>query len=73
MMSQQIQMIKTCLECGEDVTIVVEATDWELWYLGATLVQDTFPYLTADQREILISGICGKCFDKMFPVDIIEV
>jgi hypothetical protein len=25
-----------------------------------------FPSLSADQREFLISGICGKCWDELF-------
>ena len=32
-------------------------------------VQDIPHYLSADQREILISDICGKCFDEMLPKD----
>ena len=30
-------------------------------------IQIAFPDLTADQREILISGICPECWDKIFP------
>ena len=29
-------------------------------------IQDAFFGLTPDQRELLITGICGKCFDGMF-------
>lgn len=29
-------------------------------------VQSIFPEFTAGQRELLISGICEKCFDDMF-------
>lgn len=32
-------------------------------------VQDVFPDLSVDDRELLISGICGKCFDSMFDED----
>lgn len=32
--------------------------DWQ----GGVLVQDAFPELTAQEREILISGICPDCF-----------
>jgi hypothetical protein len=30
------------------------------------LIQNALPNVNEDQREFLISGICGKCFDKMF-------
>lgn len=68
----KIEVIQTCRECGDCITMEVNKSDLDRWISGNALVQDAFPYLTADQREILISGICGKCFDKMFPADIIE-
>ena len=34
---------------------------------GVGLIQNAMPNLSADDRELLISGICGPCFDKMFP------
>jgi hypothetical protein len=30
------------------------------------LIQDHFPHLTDDERELIISGTCGSCFDDMF-------
>jgi len=30
------------------------------------LIQNVMPYLNEDERELLISGTCGKCFDKIF-------
>ena len=45
--------------------MVVENDDYQSWQNGK-LIQDAMPYLTISQRELLISGICGTCFDKMF-------
>lgn len=28
-------------------------------------VKDVFPYMSLDTQELLISGVCGKCFDKV--------
>jgi len=36
------------------------------WYAGKGLAQDMMPGLTIAFRELLISGTCGTCFDKMF-------
>ena len=58
----------TCNQCSEVHVIEVDFQDWSDWRRGK-LAQDAFPYLSADERELLISGICGKCFDKMFPPD----
>ena len=32
-------------------------------------IQDCMPYLAMDERELLMSGICGECFDGMFLED----
>ena len=38
------------------------------WALGeGELVQDAFPELSAADREIIISGAHGECFDEEFP------
>ena len=30
-------------------------------------MQDIFPELSLGDRELLISGTCGTCWDKLFP------
>lgn len=55
-----------CPFCGEMHEVPVNEADYWDWQDGA-LVQDAFPYLTADEREMLVSGICPNCWDKMFP------
>ena len=55
-----------CVQCGETHKIVVKAEDWEIYQKGEILIQYVFPYLSSDQRELLISRVCGSCFDKMF-------
>jgi hypothetical protein len=52
---------KNCPMCGEHDTFEAEDVDILAWYDGA-YVQDAFPYLTASQRERLITGLCEKCF-----------
>lgn len=32
-------------------------------------MQDIFPELSAATRELLISGTCETCWDKLFPAD----
>jgi hypothetical protein len=55
-----------CIECGATQSIRVDA-DAAIRFRGGEFAQDCFPTLPADQREFLISGICGKCWDEMFP------
>ena len=58
----------TCLLCLKVKTVVVRPDDYDAWKRGK-YAQDAFPYLTDDQRELLISATCGPCFDEMFPED----
>lgn len=57
-----------CWHCGRLYTIQLSKAGIEARENGA-LVQDAFPELTADERELLISGTCGECWDKLFPHD----
>lgn len=54
-----------CWRCDKKFTIVCNSEDYEAWQSGQ-LVQDVLAYLSADERELLISGTCGKCWDEMF-------
>lgn len=57
-----------CSSCKNSVELLVNADDWMDWKRGK-LIQDAMPYLSVSEREILISGICGTCFDNMFGGD----
>jgi len=54
-----------CRICKDTHVLMVNHHDVERWK-GGLLIQDAMPYLSADERELLISGTCGPCFDKMF-------
>jgi hypothetical protein len=54
-----------CLECKEKVTIYIIREDWERWKAGEQ-IQDAFPYLSINDRELLVSRICETCFDRLF-------
>ena len=64
-------MIKStvyCVHCDTDYDIMVDPADLKRWYDGE-LIQVALDYLTDDERELLMSGTCGKCWDKLFPED----
>ena len=54
-----------CDRCDEQFILRVNLDDVERWENGE-LIQNALPYLSADERELMISGRCGECFDKMF-------
>lgn len=62
---KQVVFTGTCRYCQTTHRIEASIDGWED-YLAGKLLQDAFPDMSADIRELLISGICGKCFDAMF-------
>lgn len=55
-----------CPLCGKTQDVVVESTDYAD-FLKRKHAQDAFPYLSASERELLISGICEECWNRVFP------
>ena len=66
MNEQKTDIRATCLRCGETTTIKANVSDVFAWQNGE-LIQDVLSYLSEEERELLISKTCGKCFDEMFP------
>jgi hypothetical protein len=62
---KKITISKRCIECGEEFTFEVTEEGLKKWREGE-LIQRCFPELSPGMRELLISGICGRCFSKMF-------
>lgn len=60
-----ITMTRSCIFCGNTHHISVYKKDLEDW-LDGELAQNAFPYLSTDEREVLISGICPKCWETVF-------
>lgn len=65
---KEVLVVTTCPFCGHAHEVAVNEADYFDWDDGA-LVQDVFPYLSADEREMLISGICPKCWAATFSSD----
>ena len=56
-----------CPFCGTISSVDVQPTELTmLFFSGELSVQKAFPYLSATNREILISGICADCQEKIF-------
>lgn len=56
----------TCKECKIEYTFMLPQDGIDLYLAGAH-VQDAFPMLSPEERELMISGICGPCWDVLFP------
>ncbi len=59
---------KPCPFCGKQSILELRADkirDWQDWQH----IQDAFPELTADQRELMLSGTDSDCWDKYMKLD----
>ena len=64
--------IRNECNCGATAEITVDQTDFNRWKDDGVLIQDAFPYLNADDRELIMSTrhfgfwMCPTCWDKTF-------
>ena len=61
-----ITVTRVCPLCNEEV-VLPGLSPWQLdiWISGEK-IQDAFPQLSPEDREILISGTHPACFDRAF-------
>ena len=58
-------VVTCCPFCHKAHEIAVNEMDYLDWQDGK-LAQDAFPYLSASDREMLITGIDDECWNGMF-------
>lgn len=57
-----------CRCCGKIKNLVLKCEDVAEWRSdNPRHIQDVFPYLSADDRELILSGTCGECWKNIFP------
>lgn len=52
---------------GREFRFELSADKVRRWRKDGEAIQNVFPDMTPDDRETLISGICKKCFEVLFP------
>lgn len=55
-----------CRVCEKEEIVEAFPEDMQKWRNKEGFIQDLMPYLDAAQRELLISGTCGSCFNHYF-------
>lgn len=61
----EVRITTACPFCGKVTTLNVPADGFMAWQNGS-LVQSAFPDMSAEDREVLISGMCIDCQDSIF-------
>jgi len=60
-----IHITKQCTKCRTLIEFTVSEEGY-LKYIKGAHVQNAFPDLSSELREMFISGICPTCWDEMF-------
>ena len=59
-----------CNLCSKEYNIIADRNDMEAWVSGDKYIQDALAYLSAAERELLISQTCGICWDILYTNDV---
>lgn len=53
--------------CGRTYRLILPDAGYGGWISGSVNIQRAMPHVPKEERELLISGTCGECWDEMFP------
>ena len=67
--ADMLEVEVTCIVCGTTKKIQVPESGFKAWYNRGVLIQSAMPSVPAEDREMMMSQICGKCFEEMFADD----
>lgn len=57
---------RKCFHCGEETEFRITYEEYVRLFADQEYVQDVFPELTNEQREVMISGTHPHCWKEMF-------
>ena len=60
---------RDCPICGAKQSVIVRQYAYMKWVNKELSIQEAMPELSADEREILLSGVCSRCWGKTFKED----
>ena len=58
-----------CKLCGLTQSIWLNEQDFDDWQDNKGYIQNLLSYLSASERELLISGTCDNCWKKLYGED----
>jgi len=62
----KIEAHRECPICNKEFSVTVEFDKFQAWQRGDMHIQDAFPELTPDQRELFLTGYCRDCWKNIF-------
>ena len=64
-----MEVFKQCKITGEEYSVQMMTDDFIAWRDDGVLVQDALPYLSAGEREFLVSGINPTEWSELYEED----
>ena len=64
-----INLVCDCVRCKASHIMHVHDTDLDRYYNTSSLIQECFPYLSAAEREMMITGYCPACQEEIYNFD----
>ena len=65
-MMNLMTVARRCPFCQKVTSVAVDPEGYVLWARGGACVQDALPEVSAEDREVLISGLCLRCQADFF-------
>ena len=61
-----VKIITPCLLCQREFPFALDPQGFARW-LNGELVQNAFPEMRKEDRELLVSNTCPECWRRTFP------
>ena len=61
---KQVKVKLTCARCSINHSINVDLADLQMWQSGASFIEDAIPYISQEDREFFMSGLCSACYPR---------
>lgn len=61
--------VEGCTHKPEERIVIIDGTQWHRYGIQGEFIQDVFPELSVDEREIFISGTHPECWDRLYSDD----
>jgi hypothetical protein len=68
----KMKVVRQCVVCNTESSVEVDTKKYFMWQRARATgesgnhIQDVFPELTPDEREVLLSGTHPECWDGMW-------
>jgi len=64
--TRNLTVVAVCSNCHKSFNIKVNYEGYNTWKSGnGPVIQRAMPYLTAEERELLMGGMCTECWDEV--------